>query len=121
MIREAVHIISDHPLTGVGTGSMTEYTRDKGSAVRHPHNSILYMGVSHGVPGIIACLWLFWVMLRQSWEKRDKAIGYYVFSSGLIVILSGFFDTQILNTGTLIFFTLTYGLLNHLQSNETID
>jgi len=116
MVRESVRIIMAHPFMGIGTGSITEATKAKGHLVTHPHNNFLYMGASFGIFGIAACFWLFWKMFKISWRLRETALGYFVFSSCIVLFLGGMFDTQILNTGTLLFLSLAYGLLNHLQN-----
>ncbi|MBT7049158.1 MAG: hypothetical protein HN978_05725 [Desulfobacula sp.] len=116
MVRESVRIIMAHPFMGIGTGSITEPTKARGHLVTHPHNNFLYMGASYGILGIAACFWLFWKMFKTSWRLRNTALGYFVFSACIVLFLGGMFDTQILNTGTLLFLSLTYGLLNHLRN-----
>jgi len=116
MVCESVRIFMAHPFIGIGTGSMTEPTKAKGLEVIHPHNNFLYMGTSFGIFGIAACFWLFWKMFKISWRSRETALGYFVFSTCIVLFLGGMFDTQILNTGTLLFLSLTYGLLNHLRN-----
>jgi O-antigen ligase len=116
MFQEAVKIIIAHPFIGIGTGSLTEPTKAKGTLISHPHNNILYMGTSFGIFGIAACFWLFWKMFALSCRSRDTALGYFIFSTCIVLFLGGMLDTQILNTGTLLFLSLTYGMLNHLKS-----
>jgi O-antigen ligase len=119
IVREAVNIIISHPFIGIGTGSIIEPTKAKGHPVSHPHNNFLYMGASFGIFGLAACFWLFWKMFRLSWNSRKTPLGYFVFSTCTVLFLGGMFDTQILNTGTLLFLTLTYGLLNHLAPDTS--
>ncbi|MCP3876315.1 MAG: O-antigen ligase family protein [Desulfobacteraceae bacterium] len=118
--KEAVKIIIDHPVIGIGTGSITEPTRAMGHSVTHPHNNFLYMGVSYGVIGIFSYFWLFWNMLKRSWEMRQTRTGYFIFSSCIVLFLGGLFDTQILNTGTLLFLSMSYGMLNHLPDSTQL-
>lgn len=120
MFQEAVKIIIAHPFIGIGTGSLTEPTKAKGTLISHPHNNILYMGVSYGIFGIAACLWLFWKMFKMSWRSRETALGYFIFSTCMVLFLGGMFDTQILNTGTLLFLSLTYGMMNHLSKPASV-
>ncbi len=117
IIPIAVKTFISHPFIGIGTGSFTEPTRTKGQPISHPHNNFLYMGVSFGIFGVAACFWLFWKMFRRSWLYRKTALGYFVFSTCSVLFLGGMFDTQILNTGTLLFLSLTYGLMNHLRKH----
>lgn len=116
IIRESVRNFMAHPFIGIGTGSLTEPTKAKGPPVIHPHNNFLYMGVSYGIFGIAVCFWLFWKMFKISWYSRETALGYFVFSTCIVLFLGGMFDTTILNTGTLLFLSLSYGLMNHLRN-----
>jgi O-antigen ligase len=81
--------------------------------VTHPHNNFLYMGVSFGIFGLAACFWFFWKMFKTSWYSRKTGLGYFVLSTCLVLFLGGMFDTQILNTGTLLFLAMAYGMMNH--------
>ncbi|MBT3387008.1 MAG: O-antigen ligase family protein [Desulfobacula sp.] len=117
IFSESIKVIIAHPLIGIGPGSIRETTKSKGMQVAtHGHNNFLYMGTSFGVFGIAACFWLFWKMFTLSWQSRDTALGYFIFSTGMVLFLGGMLDTQILNTGTLLFLSLTYGMLNHLKT-----
>ena len=118
IFQETIKIFIMHPFIGIGTGSLTEPTRARGREIIHPHNNFLYMGVSYGVFGLAACFWLFWKMFKLSWRARETGLGYFVFSSCLVFFLGGMFDTQVLNTGTLLFLTLTYGMMNHFEGEE---
>ncbi|MCP4720937.1 MAG: O-antigen ligase family protein, partial [Desulfobacteraceae bacterium] len=115
IIKQAIDIMKQHPLIGIGTGSLTEPTRANGHEVAHPHNNFLYMGVSFGMIGFISCFWLFWNMFARSWRFRETPVGYFVFSTCLVLFLGGMFDTQILNTGTLLLLSITYGFLHQLD------
>ncbi|MCF8044284.1 MAG: O-antigen ligase family protein [Desulfarculaceae bacterium] len=114
----AVRLMIKHPLKGLGTGGLKKYTARKGHAVVHPHNNILYMGVSFGIAGVIVCLWMFWIMLKTSWKYRHTQIGCFVLGIALVMFISGMFDTLIINSGTSILFSLGYGFLNHLEKLE---
>lgn len=110
----AYNVFKTNPIFGVGTGSLGYLTKKDGEKIEHPHNNLLYMGVSFGLIGIFSCLWLFWKMFRISWRSRGDPLGYFIVSICMVLFIGGFFDTQILNTGTLILLSLGYGLLNHL-------
>ena len=116
LVRESIQILKAHPFIGIGPGSFIEFTRAKKNPWSHPHNNFLYMGTSFGVLGLAACFWLFWKMFTLSWQSRDTALGYFIFSTCIVLFLGGMLDTQILNTGTLLFLSLTYGMLNHLKT-----
>ncbi|WP_300464790.1 O-antigen ligase family protein [Desulfobacula sp.] len=118
ILRESIHIFMSHPFIGIGTGSITEPTKAKGHRVDHPHNNLLYMATSFGIFGIAAYLWFLWKMFKLSWTSRETATGYFVFSTCSVLFLSGMFDTQILNTETLLFLSVSYGFLNHLDPDN---
>lgn len=115
MTKEALEAIKQRPLWGIGTGSLYEVTKAKGHGVKHPHNNILYMGSSFGIIGIISLFWLFGTMFIISWRQRQTPLGYFVLCSCLVLFLGGMFDTQILNTGTLLMLVLCYGFLCQLN------
>jgi len=121
MIRESIKIISAHPFIGIGTGSLSVPTKAKGHTVNHPHNNFLYMWVSYGLFGLVACFWLFWRIFQLSWHSRNTALGFFIFFTSLVLFISGMFDTQILNTGPLLLLSLTYGMLNHLRNPAICD
>ena len=118
LVHESVEIIRNYPVTGIGTGSFVDFSEKKGWRASHPHNNILHMGTSYGFLGIAIILWLTFVMLKVSYGQRNYPIGYFVFSSGVVLFLAGMFDTTILNTDTLIFTALAFGLLNHLKKPD---
>jgi O-antigen ligase len=114
MATESLKAMKNNPILGAGTGSLYALTRPSGHPVGHPHNNILYMGASFGIVGIFSCLWLFGTMLIVSWRARQTPLGYFILSSCLVLFLGGMFDTQILNTGTLLMLVITYGFLHQL-------
>jgi O-antigen ligase len=118
ILSQTLQVMKKNFLVGIGTGSLTEPTKVNGYAVAHPHNNFLYMGVSFGIIGIFSCAWLFWNLFVRSWRARKTPLGYFVFSTGLVLFLGGMFDTQILNTGTLLMLTITYGFLHHLDGER---
>jgi len=114
--HSALKLFFQNPVFGIGTGSLKYYTAKMGHGVTHPHNNILYMGVSFGIIGIFCCLWLFGEMFVISWKNRGSPLGYFVFSICVVIFLGGFFDTLILNSGTTLLLPMGYGLLNHLEN-----
>lgn len=115
MAKEALNAMKQNSLWGIGTGSLYNVTKAKGHGVKHPHNNILYMGSSFGIIGIISLFWLFGTMFIISWRQRQTPLGYFVLCSCLVLFLGGMFDTQILNTGTLLMLVLCYGFLCQLN------
>ncbi len=113
--HEAVEVFLSHPFRGIGTGSLPVPTKAHGHRVDHPHNNFLYMGTSFGIIGIAVCAWLFVQMFYLSWKARKTVTGYFVLSTCGVLFWGGMFDTAILNNGTLIFLTMTYGMMNSLN------
>ena len=119
ILSETLKVMKQHPFIGAGTGSLVELTKKKGvESITHPHNNILYMGVSFGIVGIFSCLWLFWKMFIISWQTRKTPLGYFVLCTCLVLFLGGMFDTQLLNTGTLLMLSMVYGFLNQLDDGS---
>ncbi len=116
----AVHIFLDNPLFGVGTGGYQTVMKERGKpewpAISHPHNSFLYMAVSFGVIGLIVLLWFFAEMIKNGWRKRQTPLGFFVLSTALVIFISGFVDTQILDAGTLMLLALVTGLQQGFSS-----
>ncbi len=115
MFHQAFKMIAKSPFVGIGTGSLKYYTKETGHVVNHPHNNILYMAVSFGILGTVACLWMFGTMVFMAWKNRGSPLGYLIFSIGIVIFLGGFFDTLIINSGTSLLLPMGYGLLNHLE------
>lgn len=121
LLRSAVDIFLAHPVIGAGTGGYRYYTeKEEGIPQSHPHSNILYMGVSFGIVGIFSYFWLCWVMFRKSWQHKDQIEGYFALSIFLVIFISGFFNSQILDSGPALFFALGYGLLNHMHNEQLL-
>ncbi len=115
IFHSALRALKEHPVMGAGTGSFVYYTRPGGDAVTHPHNSVLHMAVSFGIPGVVCILWLFWTMFRVSFAHRQEPLGFLVLSVCLVIFFGGIFETPILNAGTCLLFPMAFGCLAHLQ------
>jgi O-antigen ligase len=71
--------ILEHPLAGKGFGreimkkAYPDLLSRKYPAVWHAHNLFLNYGMSLGIPGMIAIVWVFFALLRRFWElSRDE-------------------------------------------------
>jgi O-antigen ligase len=111
----AVRIFLDHPIIGVGTGgyknAMVKYKDSPDYPdVDHPHNSFLYVAVTHGTLGLAVFLWLLFSYLKKGWRSRHAVTGFAVLSFGLIIIIGGMTDTQYLSLPSGNLFTLLLGL-----------
>ncbi|MBF0413002.1 MAG: O-antigen ligase family protein [Desulfamplus sp.] len=119
LLRSALDIFVKHPVIGAGTGGYRYYTGQEGGIPQsHPHSNILYMGASFGIVGLFSYLWLCWVMFKKSWQHRDEIQGYFALSILLVIFISGFFNSQIIDSGPALFFALGYGLLNQMNSQQ---
>ncbi|MCG8618964.1 MAG: O-antigen ligase family protein [Desulfobacterales bacterium] len=111
IFSQAALALKQHPIMGIGTGSFLEFTRANGvKKLAHPHNNLIYMWVSFGIAGLFCILWLFGRLFFTAWKGRHTALGYLILTSSLVLFATGMFDTQILNTNTLLMLTIIYGL-----------
>jgi O-antigen ligase len=110
----AIQVFRDHPLIGVGTGGFQTVVQNRGKPdwplLKHPHSSILQMAVSYGLIGVLALLWMFWEMIKNSWSQRHRVSGYFVWSAALVLFVSGVWNSQVLNAGTAFLFGVSAGL-----------
>ncbi len=122
MWHKAASLFFQHPLIGVGTGgfrSMVQKTSPPGTPLMvHPHNDILYMAVSYGIPGLLVFAWFFGTLLRAAWPRRDTDVGYFVLSATLVILFSGLFNAQILDAGMLFFLACVVGMLRWVTAGS---
>ena len=116
MWRGAIQIFIENPIMGVGTGGFPVVFQERGDPdwphVAHPHNNFLYMAVSFGVVGILALIWFFWEIFRNAWEERHTPLGYFVFSTALVIFITGLVNTEIVDAATAFLLALATGLQN---------
>jgi O-antigen ligase len=108
----ATALFLERPFAGVGTGgyygAMMERGAEKG--MPHPHNNLLYMAVSFGLPGIAVFLWFFFALLKRGWLNRGSPAGFFVFSGGLVILVGGLVDTHVLDAGPAFLLAVLTGL-----------
>jgi O-antigen ligase len=114
MWRIALEEIKRHPLQGVGTGGFKKsWDERKGDPALpfydHPHNSFLYMAVSHGLPGLAALCWLLLAMLKKGRQAAGTPLGFAVLSFTAVFIIGSLSDTQVLTFSTAISLALFAG------------
>lgn len=120
MWRWALTLLVEHPIIGVGTGGYRQAILNEGAGkgIDHPHNNILYMGVSFGIVGLVLFTWLFWIMFRSGWRSKHKPLGYFVLASGLVIFVGGLTDTHMLDSGAAFLLAVATGLQTGLIGCE---
>jgi O-antigen ligase len=84
---EAIQIIKQHPIIGIGLGSYSEYIESAERAVAEigPHSLFLYVWMELGIPGVIIVLWIFSVFAYTAFKTRRNIVldryRYYVIAS----------------------------------------
>ena len=124
MWRGAIHIFMENPIFGVGTGGYGTALKEKGKEdwpkIAHPHNNLLYVAVSFGIVGLLVFGWFFYVLLKIGWHNRKSPIGFFVLSSGLIILVGGIADTPLLNADSSFFLAMVTGMLSALPKEEIL-
>jgi len=84
---EAIRVIKENPIVGIGLGSYSEYMEftQKGVLEIGPHSLYLYTWMELGIPGIIIVLWIFSSFAHAAVKAR-RNIGtdpyrYYVIAA----------------------------------------
>lgn len=120
----AVRIFLDHPLAGAGTGGFQAARLAMGKpgdpTIAHPHNDLLHMAASYGLVGVAVFVWFFWTLLRNGWRNRKTPEGYFVLSCGLVVLVSGLLNAQILDAGMALLVAYTAGLQQAFSRPSTL-
>ncbi|GEM_PF-3357351 len=88
--------LKDSPVFGIGYGRKNfaavypEFFK-KDVQHFHTHNTFINIGLELGIPGLIALLWLFWVILKSLWKDlKDKLNENRVLSFAIFVSVVGF-------------------------------
>lgn len=115
----AVKLFLAHPIAGVGTGGFQAARHTIGKPdeplIAHPHNDFLYMAANYGLIGIAVFIWFFWTLLQNSWRERHNTVGYFVLSCGLVVLVSGLLNAQILDAGMAFLLAYSTGLQQYFR------
>jgi len=105
----AIYMIQDFPFTGIGMGSFGEvadalypFFSYSPGAIPHAHNLFLQIGVDLGIPGLIAWLAIFLVVIALSWKQyrygrlhqnvQCIALGAGLLSSQVALVVHGMTD-----------------------------
>ena len=100
----AIYMIQDFPFTGIGMGLFAPVADllypmiISRSGIEHAHNLILQIAVDLGLPGLVAWLAVYFVvmacLLSQIWRKAmiDKALAIGLFGAQIALVLGGVTD-----------------------------
>ncbi len=100
MWKGSLEIFRKYPFLGAGTNGC-KYESEKlypGHGFSHPHNSYLYVAVSHGLAGIALYVWLLAVTARRAWRSRDTLSGYSILAVLSVILIGSLTDTLIAST-----------------------
>jgi O-antigen ligase len=108
--ESTLRIIKDHPLTGIGKGNYSKligryreerYPNFEFTSSAHAHNNILQAAVDGGIFSLLAYLWLWWAMFRESARTYQhipetdvalKTIALGLFCALIAFFVQGFFE-----------------------------
>lgn len=114
MWKYAGRIISKHPFIGVGTGgfnpTIKQFNPSNAPEIDHPHNDLLFLGVSFGVLGILAYFWFYGTLFFNGWRHRRQFSARFIFYTALTMVLSGMLNGHMLDSGTAFLLAITAGL-----------
>ncbi len=124
MWRGAIQIFTENPIFGVGTGGYGTTLKERGKKewpkIAHPHNNLLYVGVSFGIVGLFVFGWFFWILLSRGWRHRKSPLGFFIFSSGLVILVGGIVDTPLLNADSSFLLAVVTGLQSVLTEESSM-
>jgi O-antigen ligase len=115
--------ILEHPVTGAGFGRQVmmhaypDLIPPENTLFWHAHNTVLNYGLSMGLPGIAAILFLFLSLLWQHWKllRDDDALVKLIGIAGVILIVGVFLRNQVndffVRDGALLFWALNGAFL----------
>jgi O-antigen ligase len=97
----AVKLYARHPVFGLGTGgyrkAMNEFKlSDTWPEPIQPHNTILYMIVSFGIPGLVSILWIYYYLIKKGWSNTGAPGGTFTLYFTIVLIIGGLTDSQIM-------------------------
>ena len=70
-LRDALRIMLEHPLFGVGFNMDTLATVEKGGGWIDTHNAYLKVGAGLGIPGLVVYLLLIWHVFKAIREAAS--------------------------------------------------
>ncbi|GEM_PF-417084 len=121
--REAIHMIRDYPVFGIGLNTYSVVGRGyKITWGGYPHNCYLQMAVETGILGLLSFLWLLGVIFYKSFQElnslKDPFLGLLLLGSLIGLggfLVHSFFDTNFYSVQLGSFMWLIMGLIVAIQ------
>ena len=107
LVRDYLELIQEKPIVGHGTAFID-------SQIQGPHNMYLKQWTEYGLLGIMLYLTMLLFIVRHFFLLKDNR--GMVFS--LAIIYAGFFDQNVLQSGTIMVLLGTLGVLAYLEKSE---
>lgn len=120
---EAIHMIRDYPVFGVGLNTYSVVGRGyKINWGGYPHNCYLQMAVETGIVGLLSFLWLLGVLFYKSFRSlrfmKDRSLAILLLGSLIGLggfLVHSFFDTNFYSVQLGSFMWLVMGLIVTIQ------
>jgi O-antigen ligase len=94
MMKSGLHIIKDHPFTGVGPDAVRlvyPHYRDPNAAKQlnsHLHNVPLQIAAERGLPALLIWLWFIFVLMRDFFLRSRASSVRWLYSAGLAGVVA---------------------------------
>lgn len=120
---EAIHMIRDYPVFGIGLNTYSVVGRGyKINWGGYPHNCYLQMAVETGIVGLLSFLWLLGVIFYKSFRNlrfmKDRSLAILLLGSLIGLggfLVHSFFDTNFYSVQLGSFMWLVMGLIVAVQ------
>jgi O-antigen ligase len=105
LVHRALDVIAHHPLTGAGAFHVQGVYAGAPTAVAHPHDMLLGVGVFFGIPAATAFTVLLAIAVRAAWRASRShdvplaAEGVGAFAALVALLVNGLFEYQFWNNG----------------------
>ena len=100
--RSSIHMMKDHPVTGVGLGNFRFAYRDKyelpqikQKKLSHAHNNWMHLGADAGIPGLLGYTFLtLWILATTflAWLKKKNVYDLMLFCTWVGFTAYGLID-----------------------------
>jgi len=102
LFKVGVHLIKEHPITGIGEANFRPLAKDysenvmglKLGSLAHTHNTFMQYMVTHGIIGFIAFMLFFFAQLKMGWIHKDNKYGLIFLGLFSAFMLSGMSESN---------------------------